>query len=237
MESGELAEVSRRIRCVQQQLRRRRVQEDAQQGFVSPKMASSAIMVYMFSGHDLDMAAQFLLVKLRLAEDCMEDMRCTLERVYTQEPTPQIVDLMNDRCLLTRSMRVMTAACTFILQRRLYTWLCQQNCKHGVAPQQTANDSTCACAGAFRLPAGSASLCCGPLAKLCAAATEVAAPIPTSMGGSFGDAEIYFKFVSPGHAGEGRASCKSRNCLFGPQTKDIRAMTPLLVVVFRLLKW
>ena len=168
MESGDLAEVSRRIRCLQRKLRRRRVKEDAQQGFLSPKMASSALMVYVFSGHDLDMAAQFLAFKLRLADDRMEDMRCMFEQVYTQEPTPQIVDLMNDRCLMTRSLRVMTAACTFILQRRLYNVALSTKLQAWSGSQQASNGPTCPCTGAFRVSAGSASLCCGVLAKLCA---------------------------------------------------------------------
>ena len=232
-----MAEVSRRIRCVQQQLRRRRVQEDGQQGFVSPKMASSAIMVYIFSGHDLDMAAQFLLFKLRLAEDCMEDMRCTLERVYTQEPTPQIVDLMNDRCLLTRSMRVMTAACTFILQRRLYTWLCQQNCKHGVAPSRPQM---------IRRALALVPLDCPLEVQAC-----VAAPLRSSArrqrkwlrrfrqvwGARLGMLKYISSLSVQDMQEKAGQVAKSRNCLFGPQTKDIRAMTPLLVVVFRLLKW
>ena len=107
------------------------------QGVLSSKTASAAIMVYVFNGHNLDVAAAFLLFKFHLADDCMEDMRCMVESAYLQEPNSRVVELMNDQCVATRSMRVMTTACTFILHRQLYVWLCKQNCEHGVAPSRT----------------------------------------------------------------------------------------------------
>ena len=134
--AGDLTEVSRRIRCLQRQLRRRRVTDDGQHGILSPKTTDLAMMVYVFSGHDLDMAAAFLASKLQCGDDRLEDMRCMFEGIYMQQPIPWIVELMNDQCVVTRSLRVMTAACIFIVHRRLYKWLCDQNCRHGVAPSR-----------------------------------------------------------------------------------------------------
>lgn len=137
MPAGDLSEVSRRIRCLQRQVRRRRAAADAaQKGEVNPKMAGLAIMVYVFSGHNLDMAAEFLAFKLRLGDDSMEDMRCKFEQVCMQEPVARVVELMNDQCVASRSMQVMTAACTFIVQRQLHAWLREQNCNRGVAPSR-----------------------------------------------------------------------------------------------------
>lgn len=136
MAAGDLVEVSRRIRRLQRQLRRRRAAGVAQKGEVTPKMAGLAIMVYVFSGHNLDMAAEFLAFKLHLGDDSMEDMRCKFEQLYMQEPVPQVVELMNDQCVASRSMRVMAAACTFIVHRQLYAWLREQNCNRGVAPSR-----------------------------------------------------------------------------------------------------
>ncbi|CAJ1417449.1 unnamed protein product [Effrenium voratum] len=137
MAADDLASLSRRIRGMQRKLRRRRAGDDVGQGVLSSKTASAAIMVYVFSGHNLDVAAAFLLFKFHLADDCMEDTRCMVENAYLQEPNSRVVELMNDQCVATRSMRVMTTACTFILHRQLYVWLCKQNCERGVAPSRT----------------------------------------------------------------------------------------------------
>ena len=137
MAADDLASLSRRIRGVQRKLRRRRAGDDVGQGVLSSKTASAAIMVYVFSGHNLDVAAEFLIFKFHLTDDCMEDMRCMVENAYLQEPNSRVVELMNDQCVATRSMRVMSTACTFILHRQLYVWLCKQNCERGVAPSRT----------------------------------------------------------------------------------------------------
>ena len=70
MAAGDLVEVSRRIRRLQRQLRRCRAAGVAPKGEVIPKMAGLAIMVYVFSGHNLDMAAEFLAFKLHLGDAC-----------------------------------------------------------------------------------------------------------------------------------------------------------------------
>lgn len=133
---NDLRDVSCRIRRLQRKMRRRCGKDDAQEGSLSAKTANLALMVYVFSGHNLDMAAAFVAFRLRYGDDRVEDARCMFEEVYAREPTPRIVELMNDQCLATRSMRVMTHACTFIVHRQLYEWVCEQNCKRGVAPSR-----------------------------------------------------------------------------------------------------
>ena len=62
------------------------------QGVLSLKTATSAIMVYVFSGHNLDVATAFLLFKFYLADD---GMACL------EEPNSRVVELMNDQCVAT----------------------------------------------------------------------------------------------------------------------------------------
>ena len=131
----------------------------------------------------------------------------------------------------------MTAACTFILQRRLYTWLCQQNCKHGVAPS--------------RLQMVRRALALVPLE----CPLEVQASVATSLRSSARQQRKWLRrfrqvwgarlgvlknisSLSPQDMQEkaGQVS-KSYHYLFGPLTKAMGTVTPLLVVVFRLLKW
>ena len=136
MAADDSASLSCRIRCLQRKLRRRRAQDDVGQVVLSPKTATLEIMVDVFSGRNLDVAAELLAFTFRFANDCVEHMRCLVENAYTQGPNSRLTELMNDQCVETRRMRVMTAACTFIVHRQLFTWPSKQNCEHGVAPSR-----------------------------------------------------------------------------------------------------
>lgn len=209
MAAGDLVEVSRRIRRLQRQLRRRRAAGVAQKGEVTPKMAGLAIMVYVFSGHNLDMAAEFLAFKLHLGDDSMEDMRCKFEQLYMQEPVPQVVELMNDQCVASRSMRVMAAACTFIVHRQLYAWLREQNCNRGVAPSRAQMIRHALSLVPSDCPLEVQACVVKPLRG---SARRQRAPLPTVMGSSCGHLASHFNSVSHRNAGEGGARVISERC-------------------------
>ena len=133
MASSDVSDLTRRIKQTQRKLRRARGREDDwEQGVLSAQTARLTVMVFVFSGHSLDVAAEFLAFK----RGCSEDMRSLVENVYMQESTPRIVELMNGACVETRRMRELATACLFIVQLQLFQWLCHQNCFCGVAPSR-----------------------------------------------------------------------------------------------------
>jgi len=134
---AEVAHLSRRIRLLQRRLRRRECNvDDITNGNLTAKTVALLLAVYVFSGHNLDVAAEFLAFKARPQECCWDALQSIVEQAFIAEPTSRIVELMNDTCLLTRKMRMLSAACLFILQYRLFMWLGLQNCVHGVAPSR-----------------------------------------------------------------------------------------------------
>ena len=130
MAAASLVDVRRRMKNVRAQLKRCR-EKDCQ--VIEPSLSSEILMVYAFSGNDLDAAAEFFRVqKPAFAED-LEDYRRAVEDTYMRRPT-HVVELMNDDCLARYSLKKMASSCRFITELRLYNWLVAQNCDHGVAP-------------------------------------------------------------------------------------------------------
>ena len=129
-----LVELNKRIRCVRAQLKRETVEGDF--AHLDARLETRLLMVYIFSGHDLHAAADFLLHRNVLVEAGLEARLHVMERVYLQTPTHQIVNLMNDSRLAVRNFYDMKVACRFVLQLKLFHWLEKQNCEHGVAPSR-----------------------------------------------------------------------------------------------------
>ena len=133
-ECGAIAELNKRIRCVRAQLKRKTVEGDA--AHLNARLETRLLMVYIFSGHDLQAAADFLLHRHVLVEAGLETRLALVERVYLKTPTHEIVNLMNDSCLAVRNLNDMKVACRFVLQLKLFHWLEKQICEHGVAPSR-----------------------------------------------------------------------------------------------------
>ena len=100
-ECGAIAELNKRIRCVRAQLKRKTVEGDA--AHLNARLETRLLMVYIFSGHDLQAAADFLLHRHVLVEAGLETRLALVERVYLKTPTHEIVNLMNDSCLAVRN--------------------------------------------------------------------------------------------------------------------------------------
>ena len=115
-----------RIRLLQRRLRRRECSEDdIKNGNLAAKTVAVLLAVYVFSGRNLDVAAEFLAFKARPQECCWDTLQTTVERTFIRESTARIVELMNETCLLTWKIRTLSAACLFILQYRLFMWVLQ----------------------------------------------------------------------------------------------------------------
>ena len=135
--AAEVSDLTRRIRLLQRRLRRRECSEDdIKNGNLAAKTVAVLLAVYVFSGHNLDVAAEFLAFKARPQECCWDALQTTVERTFIRESTGRIVELMNETCLLTWKIRTLSAACLFILQYRLFMWVGLQNSVHGVAPSR-----------------------------------------------------------------------------------------------------
>ena len=134
MPGDEVADLSRRIRNIRARLKRGQKKQSLDE--LGGKLETCVLMVYIFSGHDLSVAAEYLSQKRQFAGTQLEDRLQAVERVYLQTPTCQIVQLMNDTCLEESRHADMRAACRFRVQFELFEWLRKQNCEHGVAPSR-----------------------------------------------------------------------------------------------------
>ena len=105
-------------------------------GELRGKFANYVLMVYIFGGHDLNVAAEYFAQKQLFAGSQIEERLRAVERVYLKTPTCQIVKLMNDSCLADSRHAELKAACRFIIEHRLFQWLKRQNCEQGVAPSR-----------------------------------------------------------------------------------------------------
>ena len=134
MSAADVADLSRRMRNVRAQLKRSQKEESL--GELRGKFANCVLMVYIFSGHDLNVAAEYLAQKQLFPGSQIEERLRAVERVYLKTPTCQIVKLMNDSCLADSRHAELKAACRFIIEHRLFQWLKRQNCEQGVAPSR-----------------------------------------------------------------------------------------------------
>ena len=137
VDGADVADLTRRIRLVQRRIRRCQSRgDDIEAGVLSAKTLSLLIAVYVFSGHDMDAAVEFLALRARPQEFGRDVLESSVREAFMREPTCRIVELMNDTCLLTWKMRLLSAACLFIVHFRLYIWPGVQNSVHGVAPSR-----------------------------------------------------------------------------------------------------
>ena len=153
----ELSEVTRRIRRVQRRLQdSQRRSDDVGGRYLSARTTSLVLMVHSFSCWDLDTAATFMAFRTKCGRsECdMDVCRCLVEKVFIEDPTQSLVKLMNDQCLEAWSMQFLAAAALFVLQFRLYRWLCVQ--MHGVAPSRLQMIQCSVTAGRCALPRHSA---------------------------------------------------------------------------------
>ena len=187
---GDIVDLSRRIRLVQRQLHRaQRGRDDVQRGLLSARTASLAIMVYVFSGHDLDVAAEFLAFSSNVkAEQCnLEDMRCLVERAYIAEPTPRIVELMSDACLEKAERVHANVSWPFhcplppvpvAMRTELQVWC---------GPLPAPNGPLRSFSGALRLPSSLASEIAKQIRRPSTQAAQVVAEFSESLGSSIGN--------------------------------------------------
>lgn len=104
---------------------------DIEAGVLSAKTLSLLIAVYVFSGHDMDVAVEFLAWRARPQEFGRDVLESSVRGAFMREPTCRIVELMNNTCLSTWKMRLLPAACLFTLHFR-YIWLGAQEWLHPV---------------------------------------------------------------------------------------------------------
>ena len=101
-----------------------------------PDLCVKIVMVYVYSGHDLDAAAEFMVSQGHGKSKNLEERRCLVELAYRRTSTPIIVGLLTDACLEQHSFQVLVCTCRYVVELRLWQWLCQQNCEKGVAPSR-----------------------------------------------------------------------------------------------------
>ena len=80
MSAADVADLSRRMRNVRAQLKRSQKEESL--GELRGKFANCVLMVYIFSGHDLNVAAEYLAQKQLFAGSQIEERLRAVERVY-----------------------------------------------------------------------------------------------------------------------------------------------------------
>ena len=132
---GRIAELSRQLKNVRAQLKRTR--SPMEEGTVcEPDLCVKVVMVYVYSGHDLDAAAEFMVSQGHGKSKNLEERRCLVELAYRRTSTPIIVGLLTDACLEQRSFQVLVCTCRYVVELRLWQWLCKQNCEKGVAPSR-----------------------------------------------------------------------------------------------------
>ena len=118
--SMELAELNQRIRQTRRRLKRAR--EEVEE--VGPQLSTLVRMVYVFSGYDLEAAAE--LLARRLEPRWFDEFLALAHDVCLRAPA--------SACLERHSLRTMALACRFIVELRLFWWVRCQNYEHGVAP-------------------------------------------------------------------------------------------------------
>ena len=124
----ELAELNQRIRQTQRRLKRAR--EEVEE--VGPQLSILVRMVYVFSGYDLEAAAE--LLARRLEPRCFDEFLALAQDVCLRAPASAMASLAGESCLERHSLRAMALACRFIVELRLFWWVRCQNYEHGVAP-------------------------------------------------------------------------------------------------------
>ena len=132
---GRIAELSQQLKNVRAQLKRTRspMEEDT---VCEPELCVKVVMVYVYSGHDLDAAAEFMVSHGHGKSKNLEERRCLVELAYRRTSTPIIVGLLTDACLEQHSFQVLVCTCRYVVELRLWQWLCKQNCEKGVAPSR-----------------------------------------------------------------------------------------------------
>ena len=128
-----IADVRRRMKNIRAQLKRRR-EKDSEA--IGQALSSEVLMVYVFSGNDLDAAAEFVRLQKPALSESLDKRRRAVEHIYAQTPVDELAELTNDDCLARYSCKKMVSSCRFIAELRLYQWLVAQNCEHGVAPSR-----------------------------------------------------------------------------------------------------
>ena len=80
MSAADVADLSRRMRNVRAQLKRSQKEESL--GELRGKFANYVLMVYIFGGHDLNVAAEYFAQKQLFAGSQIEERLRAVERVY-----------------------------------------------------------------------------------------------------------------------------------------------------------
>lgn len=91
MSAASVADLSRRMRNVRAQLKRSQKEESL--GELRGKFANCVLMVYIFSGHDLNVAAEYLAQKQLFAGSQIEARLWAVERVYRRRPHVRLSSL------------------------------------------------------------------------------------------------------------------------------------------------
>ena len=132
---GRIAELSRQLKNVRARLKRTRsCMEECD--VLEPGLCVKIVMVYVYSGHDLDAAAEFMVAQGQGHNKTLEERRCLVELAYRRTSNPVIVGLLTDACLEQHSFHVLVGTCRYVVELRLWQWLCEQNCQKGVAPSR-----------------------------------------------------------------------------------------------------
>ena len=126
-----MADVRRRMKNIRAQLKRCR-EKDSEA--IRQALSSEVLMVYVFSGNDLDAAAEFVRLQKPALSESLDKCRGAVEHIYAQTPVDELAELTNDDCLARYSCKKMVSSCRFIAELRLYQWLVAQNCEHGGCP-------------------------------------------------------------------------------------------------------
>ena len=64
-------------------------------------------MVYVFSGNDLDAAAEFVRLQKPALSESLDKCRRAVEHIYAQTPVDELAELTNDDCLARYSCKKM----------------------------------------------------------------------------------------------------------------------------------
>ena len=131
----ELVHLNKRIRNARERLKRAQRQSEPD-CLPTPAVALNALLVYIFSWNNLEIAAHFLVLRHSGAPADLEGMRALMERIYLGTPNVQIVQVMNQECADFCNMQQMASACRYIVEFHLCIWVRTQNCKKGLAPNR-----------------------------------------------------------------------------------------------------
>ena len=128
----ELEDINRAIRAVSQKRRRLSAKMLRQESLPNPPSSKRAVLVYSLSGYGFDVTVDYV-AGLGLAGEHLSKQK---KRAIFAEVERASVCLASDGFAASAGWRDQVAACRYVLEHRLYSWVTMQNCEFGVAPSR-----------------------------------------------------------------------------------------------------